>query len=267
MILSDLHIHSTFSDGKLTIPEIIDFYGSRGFGCIAITDHLCESKTFLGKAARYLDSTLTRESFPRYLETIAAEGERARRQYGMVVIPGFELTKNTVNNHRSAHILGLGVSQFVEADGDVLDLVRAVKAQGAFAVAAHPVHTRKLEKQTYHLWDRRDELARELDAWEVASGPNLFPEVMESGLKMIATSDFHKPSHINAYKTVVDSEKHPEAILDAIREQKVSFRMYQEQIVDDPRSGTGIVCLDNLLGTSSKSSWEILLASKGFLNR
>ena len=38
--LGDLHMHSTFSDGKLTIPELVDLFGSRGFGVIAITDHL-----------------------------------------------------------------------------------------------------------------------------------------------------------------------------------------------------------------------------------
>ncbi len=52
MRLTDLHIHSTYSDGKLTIPEIIDFYGKRCFDIIAITDHLCEDNTLLGKASK-----------------------------------------------------------------------------------------------------------------------------------------------------------------------------------------------------------------------
>ncbi|MEL4881681.1 hypothetical protein AAEH85_22275, partial [Shewanella algae] len=80
-------------------------YGSRGFGAIAITDHLCEEKTFLGKSARWLNRSLTRESFPRYIETIKQEAERAWQQYRMVVIPGFELTKNSLFNHRSAHVV------------------------------------------------------------------------------------------------------------------------------------------------------------------
>ena len=164
MLLTDLHIHSTFSDGKLTIPEIVDFYGKRGFGAIAITDHLCESETVLGKAARYLNTTLTEANFPLYLEILRSETERARRLYGMVVIPGFELTKNNVLNHRSAHIVALGLTKFIRADGDVADLARHVREAGGRAVAAHPVHTRKVEKQTYHLWDRREELANAFDA-------------------------------------------------------------------------------------------------------
>jgi len=67
-----------------------------------------------------------------------------------------------------------------------------IRGQGGIAVAAHPVSTRKLEFQTYHLWNRRDELAQEFDAWEVASGPHLFDEVKESRLPVLATSDLHQ---------------------------------------------------------------------------
>lgn len=228
MLLTDLHVHSTFSDGKLSIPEVVDFYGSRGFGAIAITDHLCETHTVLGKAARYLNTTLTEANFPLYLEIVRSEAERAWNRYRMVVIPGFELTKNTVINQRSAHIVALGVTEFIHADGDVRDLARRVRSLGGLAIAAHPVHTRRMEKQTYHLWDRREELAEEFDAWEVASGPHIFPEVLASGLPMLATSDFHRPEQINAFKTRVDAIRHPEAILKAIREQRVSFQFYQE---------------------------------------
>lgn len=105
MFLADFHIHSTFSDGKLAIPEIVDLYGSLGFGAIAITDHLCENATLIGKASAYLRCTLTEASFPLYRELLKTEAERAWDQYRMVVIPGVELTKNSVSNHRSVQIL------------------------------------------------------------------------------------------------------------------------------------------------------------------
>jgi predicted metal-dependent phosphoesterase TrpH len=147
MFLGDFHLHSTFSDGQLTIPELVDLFGQRGFGAIAITDHLCENRTLIGKAAEFLNRTLTPANFPFYTEILKSEAERAWKQYKMVVIPGFELTKNSVSNYRSAHMVGLGVSKFISADGDVLDLARAIRAQGALAIAAHPVATRKVEKQ------------------------------------------------------------------------------------------------------------------------
>lgn len=226
--LADLHMHSTFSDGKMSIPELVDFYGSRGFGAIAVTDHLCESGSFLGKAAGYLKQTLHEGTFPLYMAILKSEAQRAIKEYNMVVIPGYELTKNSVSNFRSAHLLALGVTQFMRADGDAVDLARAVRAQGALVAAAHPVSTRKIEKQTFHLWDRREELAQELDAWEVASGPYIFDEVMETSLPKIATSDLHVASQITSWKTVFECERHPEAIFRAIRKQELSFQFYAE---------------------------------------
>ena len=52
MLLCDFHIHSNYSDGKLSVPEIIDFYGEHGFDCICITDHLADPKRLLGKMHR-----------------------------------------------------------------------------------------------------------------------------------------------------------------------------------------------------------------------
>jgi hypothetical protein len=228
MILSDLHTHSTFSDGKMTIPELVDFYGARGFGCIAVTDHVCEERSFMGRAAGYLKYTLTPATWPLYTEILRTEAERAWDRYRMVVLTGFELSKNSWSNHRSAHILGLGVQDFVSADGDVVDLARKIRAQGALAIAAHPVSTGRLEPQTYHLWQRRHELACEIDAWEVASGPVIFEAVKKSGLPMVASSDLHHPRQINSWKTLLHCERHPEAILQAIRKQQLSFQFYKE---------------------------------------
>lgn len=245
MMMCDFHVHSTFSDGRMTVPELVDFYGSRGFGAIAVTDHLCERLSVIGKFAGYLGKTLTRATFPLYTEILRSESERAWQQYRMVVLPGFELTKNSLSNHRSAHILGIGLAQWVSADGDARDLARTIRSHGGLAVAAHPVSTRKMEKQTFHLWDRREEFASEFDAWEVASGPHLFDEVLHSSLPKLASSDLHLPHQINAWKTVLDCERHPEAILDAIRDQRVAFRFYNEEASHEPDDALPVRDLDD----------------------
>ena len=224
--LADFHVHSTFSDGKVPLTEVIDFYGQQGFGAIAVTDHIAESETLIGKIAQHLDQVVRADNFHTYLKPVQEEGERAWDQYGMVVIPGFELSKNSVSNHRSAHILGLGVSEYLPADGDALELIRGIHAQGGLAIAAHPVHTRKWEKQTYHLWDRREELAPHFDAWEVASGPHVFDEVAATRLPKLASSDLHVKKQIRAWKTVLHCERKPEAILQAVRRQEIDFRFY-----------------------------------------
>ncbi len=224
--LADFHVHSTFSDGKVPMPEVIDLYGKRGFGAIAITDHIAEDDSFVGKAAVVLGQVLTRATFPLYMEILKTEAARAWEQYQMVVIPGFELSKNSISNHRSAHVLGLGITDYVSADGDPVDLVKQIHAQGALAIAAHPVHTRKNEKQTYHLWDRRRELANHFDAWEVASGPFIFDEVKKSKLPVIASSDLHRPQQMRSWKTVLHCERKQEAILSAIKRQELGTWFY-----------------------------------------
>jgi 3',5'-nucleoside bisphosphate phosphatase len=228
MFLADFHIHSTYSDGHLRISEIVDFYGRRGFGAIAITDHLCETKSFLGKSAHWLKRTLTVETFAEYIEEIRTEAERAWQQYRMVVLPGYEVTKNSLVNHRSAHILAIGATTAVSPDGDPLQIARDIRSLGALAIAAHPVHTGKNEPQTYHLWNNREEWRNEFDAWEVASGPILFRQVLTSGLKMIASSDLHHPKQMTSWKTKMRTERHAEAILQAIRDQEIDFEFYQD---------------------------------------
>lgn len=228
MFLADFHIHSQFSDGRLSLSELIDFYGSRGFGCIAITDHLCEEQHWLGKSAKILNKTLTRESFDHYLEQIRSERERALEQYEMIVLPGIEITKNSLDYDRSSHIVAIGVEEWISADQEIDQILRQIRSLGGLSLAAHPVPTRKYEHQTLHLWDRRHELMDLMDAWEVASGPFLFNEVLDAKLPMVANTDLHHPSQINSWKNRLDCEKHPEAILDAIRDQDLDFVFYKD---------------------------------------
>lgn len=230
MFLADFHVHSHFSDGKHSIRELVDAYGTRGFGAIAITDHLCEQHSALGVGARFLGKTLTPESFPAYVSVIKGEAERAWQQYRMVVIPGFELTQNYLSNHRSAHILGLGMREFVSADQDAVDLARAIRNAGGLSIAAHPVSTRKMEKQTLQLWNRREELRETFDAWEVASGPHLFDEVISERLPILANSDLHALKQMSSWKTVLECERHEGAILEAVRSQNLSVVFYADPV-------------------------------------
>ena len=228
MYLTDFHMHSQYSDGVLKIKDLVDLYGKKGFGVIAVTDHVCESKSFLGKSAHFLNKSLSESNFQNYLDNIAAEAERAWKLYRMLVIPGVEITKNSLFNHRSAHILALGVKKWISPDETIDGILDQISEQGGLSVAAHPVDTRRWEAQTYHLWDRREELRHRFDVWEVASGPVLFQEVAESGLRLLANSDLHHPRQINSWKTVCSAEKKQEAVFQAVRQQKVDFKFYED---------------------------------------
>jgi len=95
---------------------------------------------------------------------------------------------------------------------------------------AHPWNTQKREKQTYHLWDRREELRAEFDAWEVASGPHLFDEVLRSNFPRIASSDLHHRRQLRSWKTGFTCERSQTAIFEAIRKQEITFHFYEESL-------------------------------------
>lgn len=222
-IKCDLHIHTQFSDGKLTLAEVVDLYGQRGFGAIAITDHLSEKNNIIGRVTHGLSYSLTRENFPEYIAAIRREGERAWREYGMLVIPGFEVTKNSFINHRSAHILVLGIEQFMDPELPVEEILARAKQMGALTVAAHPFHTGDFEFQTFYLWSRREQLKNLVDAWEVNYRRSIRADVLNSGLPLIASSDFHRGLHFTSWKTKIYGEKTQESIFGAIRSQNLDF--------------------------------------------
>lgn len=228
-MLTDFHLHTTCSDGKLSMRQVIDLYGHRGYDAIAVTDHLCEEGTMLGKAAVYLDRTLTRESFRSYIELIKEEAERAWRLYKMIVLPGYEITKNSLHHHRSAHILAVGIEEYIPPDWDVVRTTKRIRELGGLAIAAHPISMGKIRKGNYHLWDNRLEFAEHFDAWEITDNGHLLKDVLKSGLPKIANSDFHSLRQSNAWRSEVHAKKHPEAILDSVRQQKINFRYLTHQ--------------------------------------
>lgn len=229
MFLGDFHLHSNFSDGDLTIPQLVDLMGQNGIGAIAITDHLCEEKTFLGKAARFLDKTLTKKTFPDYMALIKSEAQRAWKQYRMVVIPGVEITKNSFSHKNSAHILALDIHEYINPDKPLREILLNIKSQGGLAVAAHPVNTGKSEHQTRLLWNQQKELGDLIDLWEVSSGPRLFPEVQKSQLRKVANSDLHRAEQIRSWKTSFYCEKNVESIKAALLQQNIEFKYFEPQ--------------------------------------
>ena len=227
MFYADFHLHTNYSDGELSIRDLVDLMGRNGMGAIAITDHLCEQKTFLGKSARFLAKTLTKDSFPFYMEAIRNEARRAWREYGMLVVPGVEITKNSFSHKDSAHILAIDIHSYIDPDQSIEDIIHQIHSQGGLAIAAHPVSTGVSEHQTYHLWNNREKYSPLFDAWEVASGNIIFKDVQRSGLPMIANSDLHRPQQIESWKTMFSVEKDIAAIKQAIINQDLQFSYFR----------------------------------------
>ena len=224
---ADLHIHSNFSDGTLSVAEIVDLYGSKEFDVIAITDHLSERNNLIGKVTRRLNYSLDEEKFKKYLAEVKIQKIRALEQYGMNLIFGYEITKNSFINHRSCHILILGVEEYISPDLDVPDILLAAKNAGGLTIAAHPFHTGDFEFQTFYLWSRREKLKGLIDAWEVSYRKKVSAEVMQSGLPLIASSDFHRLDHMTSWKTTLYCKNTFGEIQKCIQNQNLDFYYYQ----------------------------------------
>lgn len=224
-IKCDFHIHSNFSDGKLSIAEIVDLYGQNGFGAIAITDHICERKNIIGQFSHNMNYSLSRQTFALYIAEIQRQARRAWDLYKMLLLPGFEITKNSFLNHRSAHILVIGTTTYMSPDLPIDTILKKARKLGALTIAAHPFHTGEFEFQTFQLWSRRDHYGPLIDAWEVNSRKKISYDVLNSGLPLIANSDFHRLIHYNSWKTKLFCTADQESIFKCIREQKLDFFM------------------------------------------
>ena len=224
-LLCDFHVHTLWSDGKLSVAEVVDLYGSTGrFDAIAITDHILMKKDMLARAGRL--ATLGRrafgvreQDFQAYLDDIGEQGERAMRQYGLLVVPGAEITQNRLRGRKNSHIIALDIKQYVSADQRADEILRDIRRQGALSIACHPPHraTRRLEISTCYLWDHREELSDLVDIWEAANRDDLFSVTSLKHYPYVANSDFHKPRHLYSWKTLVRSDKNWPAIRQALR--------------------------------------------------
>ena len=224
-LLCDFHVHTQWSDGKLSVAEVVDLYGSTGkFDVIAITDHILMKKDMLARAGRL--ATLGRrafgvrqEDFSAYLEDIETQARRAWETYGMLLIPGAEVTQNRLSGRKNSHIIALDIKQYVSADQSADAILKEIRRQGALSIACHPHHrtTRRIEISTCYLWDHRDELADLVDVWEAANRDDLFSVTSLKHFPYVANRDFHKPKHLYSWKTLVRSEKSWPAIKQALR--------------------------------------------------
>jgi hypothetical protein len=224
-LLCDFHIHTTWSDGRLSVAEVVDLYGSTGrFDVIAITDHILMKKDILARAGRI--ATLGRRSFgvrrddfAAYLADIREQAVRARAQYGMLVVAGAEITQNRIRAQRNAHIIALDVKEYISADQDADAILREIRRQDALSIACHPHHrtTRRVEVSTCYLWDHRKRLAPLVDVWEAANRDDLFSVTSLTHYPYVANSDFHTTKHLHSWKTLLRCDKTWPDVRDALR--------------------------------------------------
>jgi hypothetical protein len=230
LLMVDLHAHSIFSDGRLTLRELVDFYGRRGFDALAVTDHLVDPRRLLGRLASLSGLVLTPDGLPEYFQALAGERNRAWAKYRMILFPGLEFNHDGLTAKGSAHLLGVDLKEPIDAALPLKEICQRIRGQGGLTIAAHPHHMSSAwGKDTLYLWERQEEYRSLIDAWEIGNRDDLFNPVGLKRMPFIAGSDFHKPKHLISWKTLLFCEKDPEAIKECIRRNlDVSITLYRD---------------------------------------
>ncbi|MFZ4815113.1 MAG: PHP domain-containing protein [Phototrophicaceae bacterium] len=178
---ADLHMHTRASDGLARVADLLAFVQQRGgLDVIAITDH---------------DT----------LEASLWALEHAD-QYPFEIVPGLEVTS------REGHILGLWITQKIQAGLNLEDTVQAIHEAGGVAVLAHPFHINidETRRGYQRYWNDWELLARAgFDGIEVCNaasplpGANVYAAWVARtvGLLALGNSDAHTLNGIGTAQT------------------------------------------------------------------
>ena len=219
-LLAELHAHTTWSDGVLPVPALVDLYGAHGFDVLCITDHVCRAESTADAP-----NAVVAASFGAYLAEIEREAARAREQYGLLVVPGLELSYNDPDPRLSAHALALGLRSFVSVDSGIDEAIETAVQAGAALVAAHPFddepasHPGRLTQR----FARDPELSARVHRFELFNRTQLFSWVAKAGLPCVASGDFHRLEHLRGWKSVIPCARDEESVIAHLRSRRPVF--------------------------------------------
>ncbi len=214
-LLCELHAHTTWSDGCLSVRELCDLHGRAGFDVLAVTDHTLATPGYVQA-----------ENFEAYLDEITAEAERARALYGLLVIPGLELTYDDPDPEIAAHAVALGLRSFVSVADGLEAALRTARAQGAALVAAHPydiADAATSHRGTGAFSANPSKWITLVDRFELFNRETLFPWIAESALPVVACGDFHQPEHLATWKTLLPCARDEASVLAYLRSPLPAF--------------------------------------------
>lgn len=247
MLKGAMHMHSTYSDGEFTLPELREIFLADGCSFACVTDH-----------AEYFDDA----SIQRYVEQCQSLSDNK-----FVFVAGLEY-----RCERNMHILGYGATQLTPAT-DPQEVIRHINSQNAVSVIAHP-------KDDSFAWiESFETLPLGIEAWNTkydgryAPRPGTFALLQRLRQRQPATlaffgQDLHwKRQYRGMFVELDCALPKPAAILRALQSgsyfgQKDNYRL--------PSSG---IIADELLAEfgrdhdRSSRLWRIMKGSKQVLDR
>jgi hypothetical protein len=228
-LLCELHAHTRWSDGALSLPELVDLYGRSGFDVLCVTDHVNRLDDPWLPADTPL-RCIHAGNHAEYLAEVDAQAERARREYDLLLIPGLELTVNDLDPFLAAHAVAVGCRAFVAVDDGLENALVHARSEGAALVAAHPFRARRGVQGSVHGSRATMRFASEwrtlsplVHRWELFNRYDLFGWVAQRGLPAVANGDFHRLEHLPGWKTLLPCGKDERAVADYLRSTRPAF--------------------------------------------
>ena len=200
---ADFHTHTTYSDGKGTLEEMIASHVNAGFDIVAATDH---------------NSPWAHYDFPQV----------AAKYPNTLLLAGEEIS--TVTGHMNSIGAEPGVwfdPRMVPGDGRLPVLIEAVRASGGVLSANHPASNGALG------WGFKPEECGTLMAMEVCNGwfndadrkaTDMWDGLLKSGMRVTAVcgSDCHSVfKNYGSYNWVWAENLSREAVTDSVRRGRV----------------------------------------------
>lgn len=113
------HLHTTFSDGELSLAELKDHFQAKGFQFLLMSDH-----------AEGMDG----EKMRAYVAQC-----RALSDDRFLMVPGLEFAypSKAVPGSSHLHLLGFGIARYERAE-DPVGMIHTIHRLGGLAVLAHP---------------------------------------------------------------------------------------------------------------------------------
>jgi hypothetical protein len=214
LLLAELHAHSTWSDGCLSIPALVDLYGREEFDVLCVTDHVHapdDPWAHLGVPAARFDE---------YVAEIEREADRARERYGLLVLPGSELTVNHSDPDLAAHAVAVGLRSYISLANGLEPALAAARDAGAALVAAHPSGAATSEEETgatRRFWRELEALGDLVDRFELINGHRTYGWVAEARLPAVAAGDFHRIEHLVGWKTLLPCARDEQQVVACLR--------------------------------------------------
>ena len=176
-LLCELHAHTTWSDGALALPELVDLYGRNAFDVLCVTDHVHRPDDPWRPADTPLRGVHA-GNHAEYLAEIEAEAARARREYDLLVVPGLELSYNDLDPNLAAHAVAVGCRAFVGVDDGPWAALARGTARGGGAhrgpSVQRPPGRRALRESHCASPANGAPFGHEVDRWELFNRHDLF---------------------------------------------------------------------------------------------